>query len=96
MCASSELDLGVFAILEYGPISRTLLDTEEHTRDREELKILPQQLSFLLSDLCHKLTNSLSHFGSRGLFGGKVRVITLSYVTLCLYLCVFVSGERST
>jgi Fanconi anemia group D2 protein len=68
-----ELDLGVFAILEYGPISRTLLDTEEHTREREELRLLPQQLSFLLHDLCHKLTTTLSHFGSRGLSGGKSR-----------------------
>ena len=67
-----ELDLSVFAALQFGPVSRTLLDTDMHTKEREELSVMPQQLSFLLQDLSHKLSSSLSRFGSRGLEGTKV------------------------
>ena len=92
---SSELDLGVFVVLEYGPISRTLLDTDENTKDREELRLMPQQLCFLLHDLCHKLTNSLSHFGSRGLSGGKVSSFTFSFFALEMVF-VAMTAEGST
>ena len=57
----------MFAALQYDPVSRTLLDTDKLTKEREELRVHPQQLSFLLLDLTHKTTNSLSLFGSRGL-----------------------------
>ena len=57
----------MFAVLEYGSISRTLLDSEMHTKERDELKLLPRQLCLLLRDLSHKLSTSLSLFGSRGL-----------------------------
>lgn len=69
---SRELDLTVYAALQYEPVSRTLLDSDMHTKEREELSLQPQQLSFLLHDLTHKLSDSLSLFGSRGLGGMKV------------------------
>ena len=73
LSVSRELDLSVFSALHYDPVSRTLLDSEMHTKDREELSLQPPQLSFLLQDLVLKLSSSLSLFGARG-FGGGAKV----------------------
>ena len=70
LSVSRELDLSVLSALHYDPVSRTLLDSEMHTKDREELSLQPLQLSFLLQDLVLKLSSSLSLFGARGLGGG--------------------------
>ena len=63
-----ELDLRVFTVLHYGILSRTILDSEQMTKEREELKLRPPQLAFLLQDLSSKLSSTFS------LFGGKVGV----------------------
>lgn len=63
-----ELDLRVFAVLHYGVLSRTILDSEQMTKERDELRLRPPQLAFLLQDLSSKLSSTLS------LFGGKVGV----------------------
>ena len=63
-----ELDLRVFTVLHYGVLSRTILDSEQMTKEREELKLRPPQLAFLLQDLSSKLSSTFS------LFGGKVGV----------------------
>ena len=60
-----ELDLGGFAPLQYGPLSRTVMDSENHTKDQEELKLHPHQLLFLLRDLSDKLGLCLSAFGGK-------------------------------
>ena len=60
-----ELDLKVFAVLHYGILSRTFLDSEQLTKEREELKLGPPQLAFLLQDLCSKLSSTFSLFGSK-------------------------------
>ena len=77
-----ELDLSVFTTLHYSPVSRTLVDSEEHTKEREELALQPPQLLFLLQDLNSKLSSTLSAFGSKRL-GTKVShgTITQSHVT---------------
>lgn len=61
----------MFGALHYSPVSRTVLDSDLHTKEREELSLQPQQLLFLLQDLCLKLSASLSSSGPRGL-GPKV------------------------
>ena len=78
-----ELDLGVFATLRYSPVSRTLVDSEEHTKEREELMLQPPQLLFLLQDLNTKISSTLSAFGSKRL-GTKVNhgTIMWSHVTI--------------
>ena len=63
-----ELDLRVFMVLHYGVLSRTILDSEQMTKEREELGLRPPQLAFLLQDLSSKLSSTFS------LFGGKVGV----------------------
>lgn len=68
-----ELDLRVYNVFHYGILSRTILDSEDHTREREELRLRPPQLLFLLQDLCSKLSSTFS------LFGGKVGLF-VSYV----------------
>lgn len=59
------MDLRVFAVFHYGILSRTFLDSEEMTREREELKLRPTQLAFLLQDLSSKLSSTFSLFGSK-------------------------------
>ena len=62
----------MFSALTYDPISRTVLESDmQQTREREELRLGPAQLTFLLQDLSLKLSASLSAFGPRGL-GAKV------------------------
>ena len=68
--SSRELELGVFTILHYGPLSRTVVDSDNHTEEREELLLRPPQLCLLLQDLNVKVTSTLSAFGKGA--GGKV------------------------
>ena len=63
-----ELDLRVLSVLHYGILSRTILDSEQMTKERDELRLRPPQLAFLLQDLSLKLSSTFS------LFGGKVGV----------------------
>ncbi|MCG8625803.1 MAG: hypothetical protein MJE68_27880, partial [Proteobacteria bacterium] len=63
-----ELDLRVFAVLHYGVLSRTILDSEQMTKERDELRLRPPQLAFLLQDLSSKLSSTFT------LFAGKVGV----------------------
>uniref|UniRef100_A0A8C7Y231 FA complementation group D2 n=1 Tax=Oryzias sinensis TaxID=183150 RepID=A0A8C7Y231_9TELE len=50
-----ELDLEVLSVLQSGLLSRSLLDSELHTKVREEVLLGPAELVFLLEDLLHKL-----------------------------------------
>nr|XP_056711354.1 Fanconi anemia group D2 protein [Euleptes europaea] len=50
-----ELDFEVFTILHSGLLTKSVLDTEMHTKTREVVQIGPAELLFLLEDLCHKL-----------------------------------------
>ena len=61
------MDLGVFSVLQYGPLSRTLLDSENQTEEQEEVVLGASELAFLLQDLHLKLTSTLTTFGSKGL-----------------------------
>lgn len=67
--SSRELDLGVFAVLHYGPLSRTLLDSEEHTKERETVALKPASLLLLLRDLNSKLGAILSPFRAKVIRG---------------------------
>ena len=65
-----ELCLDVFAALEYSSVSRTLLDSESQTQEREELSLDPPQLLYLLQDLSAKVAHTLSAFrGARAKVG---------------------------
>ncbi len=55
-------------MLHYGVLSRTILDSEQMTKERDELRLRPPQLAFILQDLSSKLSATFS------LFGGKVGV----------------------
>ena len=55
----------MFAVLHYGILSRTFLDSEQMTKEREELKLRPAQLAFLLQDLSSKLSSTFGLFGSK-------------------------------
>uniref|UniRef100_A0A8D0BLI9 FA complementation group D2 n=1 Tax=Salvator merianae TaxID=96440 RepID=A0A8D0BLI9_SALMN len=50
-----ELDFEVFTILRTGLLTKSVLDTEMHTKTREVIQIGPSELLFLLEDLCCKL-----------------------------------------
>uniref|UniRef100_A0A803TND8 FA complementation group D2 n=1 Tax=Anolis carolinensis TaxID=28377 RepID=A0A803TND8_ANOCA len=54
-----ELDLEVFNILHCGLLTKSILDTEMHTKTREIVQIGPAELLFLLEDLCRKLEHVL-------------------------------------
>ncbi|XP_054834119.1 Fanconi anemia group D2 protein [Eublepharis macularius] len=54
-----ELDFEVFTILHNGLLTKSVLDTEMHTKTREVVQIGPAELLFLLEDLCHKLERIL-------------------------------------
>ena len=66
--------MDVFAVLHYAPLSKTIMDSEMHTAEREELAIQPAQLLFLLQDLYNKLSSSLSAVG----FGARWRKLATS------------------
>ncbi|KAK0131840.1 Fanconi anemia group D2 protein [Merluccius polli] len=54
-----ELDMEVLSVLQCGLLSRSLLDTELHTKVREEVLLGPAELLFLLDDMLRKLEFSL-------------------------------------
>uniref|UniRef100_A0A3Q3K5H2 FA complementation group D2 n=1 Tax=Monopterus albus TaxID=43700 RepID=A0A3Q3K5H2_MONAL len=55
-----ELDMEVLNVLQCGLLSRSLLDTELHTKGREEALLGPAELVFLLEDMLRKLDFSLT------------------------------------
>ncbi|XP_053355584.1 Fanconi anemia group D2 protein [Clarias gariepinus] len=55
-----ELDMAVLNILQCGLLSRSMLDTELHTKVREEVQLGPAELVFLLEDMWRKLDFSLA------------------------------------
>ncbi|KAL0978329.1 hypothetical protein UPYG_G00169090 [Umbra pygmaea] len=50
-----ELDVEVFSVLQCGLLSRSLLDSELHSKVREEVQLGPAELVFLLEDMWRKL-----------------------------------------
>uniref|UniRef100_A0A7N8WSY3 FA complementation group D2 n=1 Tax=Mastacembelus armatus TaxID=205130 RepID=A0A7N8WSY3_9TELE len=55
-----ELDVEVLSVLQCGLLSRTLLDSELQTKEREEVVLGPAELVFLLEDMLRKLEFSLT------------------------------------
>uniref|UniRef100_A0AAR2LHF0 FA complementation group D2 n=1 Tax=Pygocentrus nattereri TaxID=42514 RepID=A0AAR2LHF0_PYGNA len=55
-----ELDVEVMNVLQCGLLSRSILDTELHSKVREEVQLGPSELVFLLEDMCRKLDFSLT------------------------------------
>ncbi|XP_005799947.3 Fanconi anemia group D2 protein [Xiphophorus maculatus] len=55
-----ELDMEVLSVLQCGLLSRSLLDSELHTKVQEEVVLGPTELVFLLEDMQHKLEFSLT------------------------------------
>ncbi|KAL7985939.1 hypothetical protein Chor_011105 [Crotalus horridus] len=54
-----ELDLEVFTILHCGLLTKSVLDTEMHTKTREVVQLEPTELLFLLEDLYRKMEHVL-------------------------------------
>ncbi|XP_022601376.1 Fanconi anemia group D2 protein isoform X2 [Seriola dumerili] len=54
-----ELDMEVLSVLQCGLLSRSLLDSELHTKVQEEVLLGPAELVFLLEDMLRKLEFSL-------------------------------------
>ncbi|XP_056884964.1 Fanconi anemia group D2 protein isoform X2 [Takifugu flavidus] len=50
-----ELDMEVLRLLQYGLLSRSLLDSEQNTNVRVEIRLGPAELVFLLEDMLRKL-----------------------------------------
>ncbi|XP_035517616.1 Fanconi anemia group D2 protein [Morone saxatilis] len=55
-----ELDMEVLSVLQCGLLSRSELDSELHTKVREEVLLGPAELVFLLEDMLRKLEFSLT------------------------------------
>uniref|UniRef100_A0AAY5EW06 FA complementation group D2 n=1 Tax=Electrophorus electricus TaxID=8005 RepID=A0AAY5EW06_ELEEL len=55
-----ELDMEALGVLQCGLLSRSVLDTELHSKVREEVQLGPAELLFLLEDMWHKLKFSLA------------------------------------
>uniref|UniRef100_A0A8D2ZEY8 FA complementation group D2 n=1 Tax=Scophthalmus maximus TaxID=52904 RepID=A0A8D2ZEY8_SCOMX len=55
-----ELDMEVLSVLQCGLLSRSLLDSELHTKEKEEVLLGPAELVFLLEDMLRKLEFSLT------------------------------------
>ncbi|XP_071351317.1 Fanconi anemia group D2 protein isoform X2 [Trachinotus anak] len=55
-----ELDMEVLSVLQCGLLSRSLLDSELHTKVREEVLLGPAELVFLLEDMLRKVEFSLT------------------------------------
>ncbi|XP_051568967.1 Fanconi anemia group D2 protein isoform X1 [Myxocyprinus asiaticus] len=55
-----ELDVEALSVLQCGLLSRTLLDTELHSKVREEVQLGPAELHFLLEDMWRKMDFSLA------------------------------------
>ncbi|KAG8128371.1 hypothetical protein E2320_015228 [Naja naja] len=54
-----ELDLEVFTILHCGLLTKSVLDSEMHTKIREVVQLEPTELLFLLEDLYRKMEHML-------------------------------------
>ncbi|CAH1266603.1 FANCD2 [Branchiostoma lanceolatum] len=63
-----ELDLEVFSILKCGMVSKSVLDTEMHTKETTVLELQPTELLFLLKDLNRKLEHVLIATAKRKTF----------------------------
>lgn len=55
-----ELDMEALNVLQCGLLSRSVLDTELHSKVREEVQLGPAELVFLLEDMWRKLDFSLA------------------------------------
>ncbi|XP_058844694.1 Fanconi anemia group D2 protein-like [Acipenser ruthenus] len=55
-----ELDIDVLSVLQCGLLTRSLLDSEDHTKVSEVVQLGPSELVFLLEDLSRKLEFSLA------------------------------------
>uniref|UniRef100_A0AAR2ITG3 FA complementation group D2 n=1 Tax=Pygocentrus nattereri TaxID=42514 RepID=A0AAR2ITG3_PYGNA len=55
-----ELDVEVMNVLQCGLLSRSILDTELHSKVSLEVQLGPSELVFLLEDMCRKLDFSLT------------------------------------
>ncbi|XP_019942151.2 Fanconi anemia group D2 protein [Paralichthys olivaceus] len=55
-----ELDMEVLSVLQCGLLSRSLLDSELHTKVQEEVLLGPSELVFLLEDMLRKVEFSLT------------------------------------
>uniref|UniRef100_A0A673HUZ6 Fanconi anemia group D2 protein-like n=1 Tax=Sinocyclocheilus rhinocerous TaxID=307959 RepID=A0A673HUZ6_9TELE len=55
-----ELDVEALSVLQCGLLSRTLLDTELHSKLKEEVQLGPAELLFMLEDMWRKLDFSLA------------------------------------
>ncbi|XP_010187583.1 PREDICTED: Fanconi anemia group D2 protein-like, partial [Mesitornis unicolor] len=60
-----ELDLEVFTVLHCGLLTKSVLDTEMHTKACEVVQLGPAELCFLLDDLCWKLEHVLTPGSTR-------------------------------
>ncbi|NP_001089160.1 FA complementation group D2 L homeolog [Xenopus laevis] len=63
-----ELDLEVFTVLQCGLLTRSLLDSEMHTKATEVVQLGPAELVFLLEDLFRKTENILTSAAKRVTF----------------------------
>ncbi|XP_075429886.1 Fanconi anemia group D2 protein isoform X2 [Ascaphus truei] len=63
-----ELDLDVFTVLQCGLLTRSVLDTEMHTKAMEVVKLGPAELVFLLEDLSRKMEHMLTSAAKRVTF----------------------------
>ncbi|KAK5924495.1 hypothetical protein CesoFtcFv8_000371, partial [Champsocephalus esox] len=55
-----ELDMEVLSVLQCGLLSRSLLDSELHTKVQQEVLLGPAELVFLLEDMLRKLEFSMT------------------------------------
>ncbi|XP_053545393.1 Fanconi anemia group D2 protein [Bombina bombina] len=60
-----ELGLEVFTVLQSGLLTRSLLDTEMHTKATEVVQLGPAELVFLLEDLSRKMEHILTSSAKR-------------------------------
>ncbi|XP_063282530.1 Fanconi anemia group D2 protein [Pelobates fuscus] len=63
-----ELDLEVFTVLQCGLLTRSILDSELHTKATEVVQLGPTELVFLLEDLSRKMEHMLTSGAKRATF----------------------------
>ncbi|KAM4721431.1 Fanconi anemia group D2 protein [Rhinophrynus dorsalis] len=63
-----EMDLDVFTVLQCGLLTRSLLDTDMHTKATELVQLGPAELVFLLEDLSRKMEHILTSATKRVTF----------------------------
>ncbi|NWY07634.1 FACD2 protein, partial [Nothoprocta ornata] len=78
-----ELDLEVFNVLHCGLLTKSVLDTEMHTEAREVVQLGPDELLFLLDDLCWKLEHMLTPSPTRRMPFSKARYRDIGFSHLC-------------